>query len=140
MTVRKLFAGVAAVALIAMNAQAQAGSVVIGGSDLLAGNGYSSAQIAAQANAGNTINARGLTGISLWSFLSGATGGAATSVAGGMSKTYGSIVTFNPTGANTNPNFDLRYYVVGTGSSGSKSVASLGQIDPAFTGPNTSST
>src|SRR5262245_11552031 len=137
MAIRKLFVGAVVAALVAAIAPAHAGSVVIGGSDLLAGSSFTTAQIAAQANAGNTINSGGLTGISLWSFLGGSTTTTSTPTAGGITKTYGKIVTFNPTGANSNPNFDLRYYAVATGSTGAKSVVSLGQIDPGFVGPNT---
>ncbi len=119
---------------LAIQAGASAGTVTLSGPDSKDGT-YSSQDIANTANAGNTVTADGLTGISLWSFLGGAAGGSVvTNADGSKTRSYGSITTFNPAGGNSNPNFDLRYYVVGIGSGGAQSVVSLGQIDPMFAG------
>jgi hypothetical protein len=79
-----------------------------------------------------------LTGISLWGLLGGSDTTTSITTAAGTTKNYDSIVTFNPAGANTNPNFDLRYYVVGAGSS--VTAVSLGQIHPNFVGVRPAST
>jgi hypothetical protein len=118
--------------------EGHAGSVILSGPDTLAGS-YTPAQIAAEATPSNTVSYGGLTGISLWGFLGGSDTTTMTTNAAGTTKNYGDIVTFNPTdahptGAPANPNFDLRYYVAGTGSNGATTAVSLGQIDPAFVG------
>ncbi|HMK78243.1 MAG TPA: hypothetical protein VK438_01270 [Xanthobacteraceae bacterium] len=113
--------------------EAAAGSVVLTGPDNLDG-AYTPSQIAAEATGANTVNFGGLTGITLWSFLGGSDTTTSTTNSSGTTKNYGQIVTFNPTGANSNPNFDLRYYVVGSGGNGAQTAVSLGQIDPGFVG------
>jgi hypothetical protein len=49
------------------------------------------------------------------------------------SPTYGAITTSTPNGAN-GKNAILRYYLLGTGAGGQRSVVSLGEIDPNFGG------
>ena len=117
---------------VSLSFSAHAGSVTLTGPDTADG-GFSPSQLQSLATPSDTVTYGGLTGISLWGLLGGSDTNVSTSVAGGTQKTYGSIVTFNPTGTNTNPNFDLRYYVVGSGG-GQTTAVSLGQIDPAFVG------
>jgi hypothetical protein len=113
--------------------EAGAGSVALTGPDNLDGT-YTPSQIAAEATSANTVSFGGLTGVTLWSFLGGSGTTTSTTDSSGTTKNYGQIVTFNPAGANSNPNFDLRYYVVGTGGNGAQTAVSLGQIDPGFVG------
>ena len=87
---------------------------------------YSTAQLAALANAGDTVSAGGLTGISLWGLLGGAASSSPTS------PVYGAITTTTPASDN-GKNAILRYYLVGAGG-GQASVLSLGEINPSFGG------
>src|SRR5262245_43788800 len=125
---------VAAIALV-LSASAKADSLTLTGPTSNQGT-YSSAQLQGMATSSNTVTMGGLTGISLWGLLGGATPTAVMPNPNGPGtiREYGSITTFNPAGANTNQNYDLRYFVVGTSSSGATSVVSLGQIDPNFVG------
>src|SRR5262245_40646081 len=125
---------VAAIALV-WSASAEADSLTLTGPTSNQGT-YSSAQLQAMAVPGNTVTVGDLTGISLWGLIGGA---AQTAVmpnptGPGTIRNYGAITTFNPAGANSNPNYDLRYFVVGTSSSGATSVVTLGQINPNFVG------
>jgi hypothetical protein len=126
---------VAAIALV-LSGSAKADSLTLTGSTSNQGT-YSSAQLETKATSSNTVVTLGdLTGISLWGLLGGANPTAVMPNPNGPGtiRNYGAITTFNPAGANTNPNYDLRYFVVGTGSSGATSVVSLGQVDPNFVG------
>jgi hypothetical protein len=122
----------AAAVMVLFGANARAGSVALTGPDGQDGS-YSPAQLAGLANASDTVSNGVLTGISLWGLLGGSDTATSSTNAAGTTKDYGQIATFNPTGANSNPNYDLRYYVTGTGSNGTTAV-SLGQIDPGFVG------
>jgi hypothetical protein len=97
--------------------------VVLAGPDNNDGS-YSTAQLQAAAG-GNTVSSGGVTGISLWAFLGGANASSPTS------PVYGAITTSTPAGDN-GKNAILRYYLVGTNSTGQQSVVSLGEIDPNF--------
>jgi hypothetical protein len=100
--------------------------VVLSGPDSNAGS-YSTAALSAAATGGDTVNAGGLTGISLWGFLGGA------NASGPTSPVYGAITTSTPNGQN-GKNAILRYYLVATNGTGQQSVLSLGEIDPNFGG------
>jgi hypothetical protein len=105
-----------------------ANELILSGPDANAGT-YSSQDLANNAVPSDTVTSGAFTGISLWGLLGGAPGGPVTSVPGGTTVTYGGITTFAPTGSNTNANYDLRYYVLGTASNGAQSIVSLGEID-----------
>lgn len=121
--------------LLALHSVSGAGTLILTGPTGNAGT-YSSQDLSSLATPGNTVTSGGLTGISLWGLLGGAAGGSVTTNPdGSTTKAYGAITTVNPAGANSNSNYDLRYYVVGTGNNGATSVVSLGQIDPNFAGP-----
>jgi hypothetical protein len=120
----------AGIALVLIG-NARADSLTLSGPDANAGT-YTSQDLANIAVPSNTVTSSTLTGISLWGLLGGAPGGPVTSVAGGTTVTYGAITTFAPTGSNTNINYDLRYYVLGTASNGTQSIVSLGELDPKF--------
>jgi hypothetical protein len=109
----------------------RADSFVLGGPTTNAGT-YTSQDLANAATPSDTVTSGPFTGISLWGLLGGAPGGPVTSVPGGTTVTYGGITTFAPTGSNTNPNYDLRYYVLGMASNGAQSIVSLGEVDPKF--------
>src|ERR1700731_3368918 len=96
--------------------------VVLSGPDSNDGS-YSTAALSAAATGGDTVNAGGLTGISLWGFLGGANASSPTS------PVYGAITTSTPNGQN-GKNAILRYYLVATNGTGQQSVLSLGEIDP----------
>jgi PEP-CTERM motif len=110
---------------LATGAASARADVLLSGPTSNAGS-YSSAQLAAIATAGDTVNAGGLTGISLWGLLGGAASSSATS------PVYGDITTTTPAGDN-GKNAILRYYVVGAGG-GQASIVSLGEINPSFGG------
>jgi hypothetical protein len=99
--------------------------VLLTGPDANAGS-YSTSALAAVANGGDTVSSGGLTGITLWGLLGGAD-------AAQNSPNYGAITTSTPNGAN-GKNAILRYYLLGTGAGGQRSVVSLGEIDPSFGG------
>ena len=99
--------------------------VLLTGPDANAGS-YSTSALAGVANGGDTVSSGGLTGITLWGLLGGADGAQ-------NSPNYGAITTSTPNGAN-GKNAILRYYLVGTGAGGQRSVVSLGEIDPTFGG------
>lgn len=101
-------------------------NVILSGPDADDGD-YSTAALAGLATGGDTASASGLTGISLWGLLGGANATSPTS------PIYGGITTTTPVGDN-GKNAILRYYLVGTNSSGAQSVVSLGEIDPSFGG------
>ncbi|HVZ08562.1 PEP-CTERM sorting domain-containing protein [Rhodopila sp.] len=100
---------------LALLAPAAKADLVLSGPTTGAGD-YSTAQLAAMANAGNTVSdsTLGLTGISLWSLLGGSSGITTSTAAGDNSK-----------------NAILRYYLVGSGG-GQTSVVSAGEINPSF--------
>ena len=112
---------------LATGAAAAKADVLLSGPTSNAGS-YSTAQLAALATAGDTVNAGGLTGISLWGLLGGAASSSPTS------PVYGDITTTTPAGDN-GKNAILRYYVVGAGG-GQASIVSLGEINPSFGGPS----
>jgi hypothetical protein len=116
----------AAVAVGALVSAAQAGSITLTGPTTKSGT-YSPSDLATigSANPSLVVTNGGLTGISLWGLLGGATASSPTS------PVYGSITTSTPPGHN-GKNSILRYYVVGLGTDGSQSVVSGGQIDPSF--------
>ncbi len=118
-----LVAGACATVTGALTATARA-DVVLSGPTSNAGS-YSTAALASLATAGDTVSARGLTGISLWGLLGGAPASSPTS------PIYGDITTSTPPGDN-GKNAILRYYVVGGG--GQASVVSAGEINPSFGG------
>lgn len=132
MSALRVAAWAAGIALVSCGG-AGADSVTLSGPDGNDGT-YSVQSLQSMANAGDTVTSGGLTGISLWGLLGGADTTTSSTNAAGTTKNYGQITTFNPTGANSNSNYDLRYYVVGTGSNGATSVVSVGQIDPNFVG------
>jgi hypothetical protein len=68
-----------------------------------------------------------VTGYSLWGLLGGA------NASNPNSPIYGAITTTTPAGDN-GKNAISRYYALATGSSGSQSLISLGEIDPNFSG------
>lgn len=111
--------------MAAAGGQARA-DVLLTGPDANAGS-YSTSALAGVANVGDTVSSGGLTGITLWGLLGGAN--AATPTSPG----YGSITTSTPNGDN-GKNAILRYYLVGQGAGGQRSVVSLGEIDPNFGG------
>lgn len=115
--------GAGAVMLFGGDAGAQ---VTLSGPTSQAGT-YSTAALAADATASDTVSYGGFTGITLWGLLGGANASSPTS------PNYGAITTSTPAGDN-GKNAILRYYVVGTGSGGAQSAVSLGQIDPSFGG------
>src|SRR5580698_1132549 len=100
--------------------------VVLSGPDSNDGS-YSTSALSSAANGGDTVNSGGLTGISLWGFLRGASASSPTS------PVYGAITTSTPAGDNSK-NAILRYYLVATNATGQQSVVSLGEIDPNFGG------
>jgi hypothetical protein len=116
-------ATVAGALCIAVGGGARA-DVVLGGPDSNDGS-YSTAAL--QAAGGTAVTADGVTGVSLWAFLGGANAASPTSTM------YGAITTSTPAGDN-GKNAILRYYLVGTNSTGQQSVVSLGEIDPNFGG------
>jgi len=122
-----LSAGIA----LALIGNVRADSLILSGPDANAGR-YTSQDLANIAVPSNTVTSGTFAGISLWGLLGGAPGGPVTSVPGGTTVTYGAITTFAPTGSNTNINYDLRYYVLGTASNGAQSIVSLGEVDPKF--------
>ena len=79
---------------------------------------------------GGLVTVGGVTGYSLWGFLGGAP------ASNPNSPTYGAITTTTPAGDN-GKNAILRYYVLATGSGGTQSLISLGEIDPGFSGSAT---
>lgn len=79
---------------------------------------------------GGPVTAGGVTGYSLWGLLGGVNASSPTS------PIYGAITTTTPAGDN-GKNAILRYYVLATGSNGSQSLISLGEIDPNFSGSST---
>jgi hypothetical protein len=114
------------VTVLAMHGAAQAGSITLTGPTTKAGT-YSPSDLAAlgTANPSLVVTFGGLTGVSLWGLLGGAAASSPTS------PVYGDITTSTPPGHNAK-NAILHYYVVGTGTDGSQSVVSGGQIDPSF--------
>jgi hypothetical protein len=76
---------------------------------------------------GGLVTVGSTTGYPLWGVLGGANASSPTS------PIYGAITTTTPAGDN-GKNAILRYYVLATGSGGSQSLISLGEIDPNFTG------
>ena len=114
------------VAALAMCGAAQAGSVTLTGPTTKAGT-YSPTDLAAigAANPSLVVTSGGYTGISLWGLLGGAAASSPTSAI------YGAITTSTPPGHN-GKNAVLHYFVVGTGTDGSQSIVSGGQIDPSF--------
>jgi FG-GAP-like repeat len=114
------------VAALAAGGAAQAGSITLTGPTTKAGT-YSPSDLATigAANPSLVVTSGGLTGVSLWGLLGGAAASSPTS------PVYGSITTSTPPGHNAK-NAILHYYVVGTGTDGSQSVVSGGQIDPSF--------
>ncbi len=115
-----------AVTALAMCGGAQAGPITLTGPTTTAGT-YTPTALAAlgAANPSEIATSGGLTGISLWGLLGGAAASSPTS------PIYGAITTSTPPGHNAK-NAILHYYVVGTGTDGSQSVVSGGQIDPSF--------
>jgi hypothetical protein len=109
-----------------MYGAAEAGSITLTGPTTKAGT-YSPSDLAAigAANPSLVVTSGGLTGVSLWGLLGGAAASSPTS------PIYGSITTSTPPGHNAK-NAILHYYVAGTGTDGSQSVVSGGQIDPSF--------
>ncbi|HEU0154434.1 MAG TPA: PEP-CTERM sorting domain-containing protein [Stellaceae bacterium] len=81
----------------------------------------------ADGNYGGEITIGGTTGYSLWGLLGGA------KAANPNSPIYGAITTSTPPGLN-GKNAILRYYLLATSTSGARSVISLGEIDPQFSG------
>ena len=79
---------------------------------------------------GGVVTVGSTTGYSLWGVLGGANASSPNS------PIYGAITTTTPAGDN-GKNAILRYYVLATGSGGSQSLISLGEIDPNFTGSTT---
>ena len=116
---------------IVMSAGAHAGSITLTGPTGKAGS-YSPSALSSIGTASPSlvVTSGGLTGITLWGLLGGANASSPTS------PTYGSITTSTPTGFNAK-NAILRYYILGTGTDGTQSVVSLGQIDPNFGGTGT---
>jgi hypothetical protein len=112
--------------VLAMYGAAEAGSITLTGPTTRAGT-YSPSDLAAigAANPSLVVTSGGLTGVSLWGLLGGAAASSPTS------PIYGSITTSTPPGHNAK-NAILHYYVAGTGTDGSQSVVSGGQIDPSF--------
>jgi hypothetical protein len=76
---------------------------------------------------GGLVTAGGVTGYSLWGLLGGAPASSSNPAI------YGAITTTTPAGDN-GKNAILRYYVLATGTSGSQSLISLGEINPSFSG------
>src|ERR1700733_6792023 len=81
-------------ATITLGGAAHANSVTLTGPTTADGT-YSSSQLAALANTGDTVSYGGLTGISLWGLLGGANASSPTS------PFYGAITTTTPTGDNS---------------------------------------
>ncbi len=79
---------------------------------------------------GGLLTVGGVTGYSLWGLLGGA------NASNPNSPIYGAITTSTPPGYN-GKNSILRYYVVATSTAGSRSLISLGEIDPNFSGSAT---
>jgi hypothetical protein len=117
-------AAVIGVLTAAASGQARA-DVVLSGPDSNAGS-YSTSALASVATSSDTVSADGLTGISLWGLLGGASASSPTSAV------YGDITTSTPAGDN-GKNAILRYYLLASGGS-QQSAVSLGEIDPAFGG------
>jgi hypothetical protein len=88
---------------------------------------YSTASLSTLAIGSDTVSdgGTGLTGISAWGLLAGASATSPTS------PVYGGITTSTPAGDN-GKNAILRYYLLGTSASGAQSIVSLGEIDPGF--------
>jgi hypothetical protein len=79
---------------------------------------------------GGEVTIGSTTGYSLWGLLGGAKASSPTS------PVYGAITTSTPPGDN-GKNAILRYYLLATSTSGARSLVSLGEIDPQFSGgPN----
>src|SRR5262249_47729879 len=97
---------------------------------------YTSQDLANAATPSDTVTSGPFTGISLWGLLGGAPGGPVTSVPGGTTVTYGGITTFAPTGSNTNPNYDLRYYVLAWQAMVLSRLSRSGEVDPKFANSN----
>ena len=85
---------------------------------------------AADGQYGGLVTVGATTGYSLWGLLGGANASSPTS------PVYGAITTSTPADFN-GKNAILRYYVLATGSNGSQSLISLGEIDPNFSGSAT---
>ncbi|HEY1259548.1 MAG TPA: hypothetical protein VGF34_09875 [Stellaceae bacterium] len=81
----------------------------------------------ADGNYGGEMTIGGTTGYSLWGLLGGA------KPANPNSPIYGAITTSTPSGLN-GKNAILRYYLLATSTSGARSLISLGEIDPQFSG------
>jgi len=79
---------------------------------------------------GGPVTVGSETGYSLWGLLGGA------NASNPNSPIYGAITTTTPAGDN-GKNAILRYYVLATGSGGSRSLISLGEINPNFSGSAT---
>ena len=127
------------VAAAALNGPAWA-DVVLSGPDSNDGT-YSIGMLASTATAGDTITSSGYTGVSVWGLLGGsATGSSVTTTLGdgSTSITYGGVSTDTSSGDNSK-NAILRYYLVATGAGGAQSVVSLGEIDPFFGNPPSTS-
>jgi hypothetical protein len=123
---RTMILGAVTAMAIAATCAAQAGSVTVTGPTTKAGT-YSPTDLAAigAASPSLVVTSGGLTGISLWGLLGGAAASSPTS------PIYGSITTSTPPGHNAK-NAILHYYVTATGTDGSHSTVSGGQIDPSF--------
>ena len=122
---KRTICAVSVIGLMAAAAGQARADVLLTGPDANAGS-YSTSALAGVANGGNTVSSGGLTGITLWGLLGGAD-------AAQNSPNYGAITTSTPSGANAK-NAILRYYLLGTGAGGQRSVVSLGEIDPTFGG------
>jgi hypothetical protein len=120
---RQAHATLAAIALFTVS-QASA-EVIVSGPTSNAGS-YSTSDLAALVNSGDTVIFGGFTGISVWGLLGG------QDASNPLSPVYGGITTSTPVGDN-GKNAILRYYVLGMGG-GASSAVSLGQIDPTFGG------
>ena len=121
-------AGAAALATTILSAVTgpAAADIILSGPSSNAGT-YSSTELAELATASDTVMSDGLTGITLWGLLGGANSSSP------LSPIYGGITTSTPVGYN-GKNAILRYYLLATGSGGTQSVISLGEIDPSFGG------
>ncbi len=123
MNAQRIIAVTAAVFAFVLS-PAHADSLVLTGPTGNAGQ-YSTSSLSTLAGA-NTVSRDGLKGISLWNLLGGAD-------ASNTAINWGSIETSTPAGSN-GKNSILRYYVLATGSDGTRSVISLGEIEPRFGG------
>src|SRR5271169_5178115 len=79
---------------------------------------------------GGLVTVGSVTGYSVWGLLGGAP------ASNPNSPIYGAITTTTPAGDN-GKNAILRYYVLATGTNGSQSLISLGEINPSFSGSAT---